>query len=54
KYASNKEFSSRIRKGWETFDKYYSKTDDLPLYVVALIPHPNRRIKYIKANWKAK
>jgi hypothetical protein len=53
-YASDKEFSSRIRKGWETFDKYYSKTDDSPLYAAALILHPNRRTRYIEANWRAK
>ncbi|KAJ9667255.1 hypothetical protein H2201_002456 [Coniosporium apollinis] len=53
-HASDKEFSSRIRKGWETFDKYYSKTDDSPIYATALILHPTRHIKYIRANWKAK
>jgi hypothetical protein len=53
-HASDKEFSSRIRNGWEIFDKYYSKTDDSPLYAAALILHPNRRTKYIEANWKTK
>ncbi|OCK94252.1 uncharacterized protein K441DRAFT_561832, partial [Cenococcum geophilum 1.58] len=50
KYASNKEFSSWIKKGWETFNKYYSKIDNLPFYAIALIFYPNRYIKYIKAN----
>ena len=53
-HADDKEFSSRIQKGWEAFDKYYSKTDDCPLYAAALILHPSRRAKYIRANWKAK
>jgi hypothetical protein len=53
-YTSDKDFTSRIKKGWEIFDKYYSKTDNSPLYAAALILHPNRRTKYIKANWKAK
>lgn len=53
-HADDKEFSSRIQKGWEAFDKYYSKTDDCPLYAAALILHPSRRTKYIRANWKAK
>jgi len=44
----------RIKKGWDTLDKYYSKTDDSPLYAAALILHPNRRTKYIEANWRAK
>ena len=53
-YSSNQEFCSRIRIGWETFDKYYHKTDDSPFYAAALILHPNRRTKYIQANWKPK
>jgi hypothetical protein len=47
KYISNKEFSFRIRKGWEIFDKYYSKIDDSFFYAAALIFYPNRRTKYI-------
>ena len=53
-HASNKEFSSRINKGWETFNKYYSKIDDSPLYAATLILHLNRRTKYIRANQKPK
>ena len=53
-YAPNKEFCSRIKRGWEVFDKYYSKTDESPLYAAALILHPNRRTKYIRANQKTK
>ena len=49
-HASNKEFSSRINKRWETFNKYYSKIDDSPLYTATLILHLNRRTKYIRAN----
>src|SRR5580700_1694218 len=40
--------------GWETFNKYYSNTDDFFLYAAVHILHPNRRTKYIEANWKAK
>ncbi|OCL00777.1 uncharacterized protein K441DRAFT_532052, partial [Cenococcum geophilum 1.58] len=43
-----------IRKGWEIFNKYYSKTDNLPLHTAALILYLSRYIKYIKANWKTK
>ncbi|OCK97299.1 uncharacterized protein K441DRAFT_548772, partial [Cenococcum geophilum 1.58] len=49
-HTSNKEFSSQIRKGWETFNKYYSKTNNFPLYAAALILYLNRRIKYIRVN----
>jgi hypothetical protein len=53
-YSSDKELSSRIQRGWDVFDKYYSKSDDSPLYAAALILHPNRRTRYIRANWKTK
>ena len=52
RHASNKDFASWIKKGQDVFNKYYGKTDISPLYAAALILHPNRRTKYIKANWK--
>ena len=53
-HASDPVLNSRIQSGWATFDKYYSKTDESPLYVAALILHPKRRTAYIEANWKKK
>ena len=53
-YSAHKEFSARIKKSWEVFDKYYAKTDDSALYAAALILHPEYRIAYIRTNWKAK
>jgi hypothetical protein len=54
KFRSDKDFASRIKKGWEVFDKYYSRTDATPLYTTAFILHPSRRTQYIAANWPAK
>ncbi|EED18402.1 conserved hypothetical protein [Talaromyces stipitatus ATCC 10500] len=51
-YREDKEICSRVQKCWDTFDIYYSKTDDSPLYAAALILHPNRRTRYIHANWR--
>lgn len=51
-FASDREFCARILNGWDIFDKYYSKSDESPLYAGALILHPARRIKYIQANWR--
>lgn len=53
-YRDDQEFSSRIQKGWEALDKYYSKTDDSALYAAALILHPGRRLAYLRTNWKPK
>lgn len=39
---------------WEKFDKYYSMTDNSPLYAAALVLHPNCRTKYIESNWRPK
>jgi hypothetical protein len=54
KFRSDKDFTSRIQKGWDIFDLYYSRSDDTPLYAAALILHPSRRTEYIKTNWPAK
>lgn len=51
-YVSDKEFCARFQNGWNAFDKYYSKSDDSPLYAAALILHPARLIRYIQANWR--
>ncbi len=54
KFRSNKDFASRIQKGWDVFDTYYCRIDVISLYTTALILHPARRTKYIKTNWPAK
>ncbi|OAQ60402.1 BED zinc finger domain-containing protein [Purpureocillium lilacinum] len=53
-YKSDSELSSRIQRGWEVFDKYYSKTETSPYYAAALILYPSYRTTYIQANWKKK
>src|SRR5215213_807436 len=53
-YRDDKEFLSRIQKGWEALDKYYSKTDDSALYAAALILHPERCLTYLRSNWKSR
>jgi hypothetical protein len=40
KFRSNKDFASRIQKGWDVFNIYYSRTDVTPLYTAALILYP--------------
>ena len=54
RHVSDSALTSRIRNSWQTFDKYYSKTDKSPLYAAALILYPNYRIAYIEVNWKKK
>ena len=53
-YASNKDFISQIKKGYNIFNKYYTKTNDSPLYAAALILNPIYNKEYIKKNWDPK
>jgi len=41
-----------VQQSWDTFDKYYSKSDNSPFYAAAIILHPSRRTQYIRHNWK--
>ena len=40
-----------IEMGWFILNKYYTMTDDVPVYAAALLLDPSKRLKYIKQNW---
>lgn len=40
-----------IDMGWFIIDKYYSKTEEAPVYAAALLLDPARRAAYIEQNW---
>ena len=40
-----------IDMGLFLIDKYYSKTEEAPVYAAALLLDPSRRVAYIKQNW---
>ncbi len=42
-----------IEMGWFLIDKYYSKTEEAPVYAAALLLHPRGRSAYLKKNWPA-
>jgi hypothetical protein len=42
-----------IEMGWFLIDKYYSKTEEAPVYAAALLLDPSRRAAYLKQNWPA-
>ena len=52
KHASDRDFTSQIKKSQEVFNTWYSWSDSSPLYTMALVLHPYRCTKYIEANWK--
>ena len=41
-----------IEMGWFIIDKYYSKSDETPVYVAALLLDPRKRDAYLKQNWR--
>lgn len=40
-----------VEMGWFVLDKYYSKTDQAPVYAAALLLDPRKRAAYIRKNW---
>ncbi|KAK7571327.1 hypothetical protein V3481_007143 [Fusarium oxysporum f. sp. vasinfectum] len=40
-----------IDMGWFIMDKYYTMTEDVPVYSAALLLDPSKRDAYIKQNW---
>jgi hypothetical protein len=42
-----------IEMGWFVLDKYYTMTDNVPVYAAAILLDPSRRGAYLKKNWPA-
>ncbi|KAF5697656.1 hAT family dimerization domain-containing protein [Fusarium mundagurra] len=40
-----------IEMGWFILDKYYTMTEDAPVYAAALLLDPSKRIRYIERHW---
>jgi hypothetical protein len=40
-----------IEMGWFILDKYYNRTNKVPIYAAALLLDPSRRSTYINKNW---
>lgn len=40
-----------IEMGWFILDKYYNKTDEVPVYAAAILLDPSRRAAYLQKNW---
>jgi hypothetical protein len=40
-----------IEMGWFVLDKYYTMTEDVPVYAAALLLDPSKRLAYIQQNW---
>jgi hypothetical protein len=40
-----------IEMGWFVLDKYYTKTEDTPVYAASVLLHPSKRMAYLQKNW---
>jgi hypothetical protein len=45
-------FSININLAWQKLDEYYTKTDDTPLYVTAVVLHPRFKRRWFENKWK--
>ncbi|KAK9443882.1 transposase-like protein [Metarhizium brunneum] len=51
KYADNERMVNSIHMGWWVLAKYYEESDSNPIYVTALLLHPEKRRRYIDRHW---
>lgn len=40
-----------VEMGWFVLNKYYTMSEDVPVYAAALLLDPSRRLAYIRQNW---
>ncbi|PMB71275.1 putative AC transposase [Beauveria bassiana] len=50
-YAENGHMVNSIYMGWWVLAKYYEDSDTNPIYVTALLLHPEKRRRYIDRHW---
>lgn len=48
KHDNNPELLAAINHSWHAFDKWYSATDQTPVYAAAVLLHPQHRLLYLK------
>jgi len=50
-YRDDSRMLKAIEMGWFVLDKYYTMTEDVPVYAASLLLDPSRRLAYIDQNW---
>jgi hypothetical protein len=43
-----------INLAWQKLDEYYSKTDQSPVYVAAVVLHPGYKWKWLEKAWRGR
>lgn len=49
--TAERHFNINIKLAWQKIDDYYTKLDNTPLYVAAMVLHPRMRWKWIEEQW---
>jgi hAT family C-terminal dimerisation region len=49
--SANEKMLHAIRMGWFVLEKYYTMTEDVPVYAAALLLNPKYRRAYMDKNW---
>jgi hypothetical protein len=50
-YGDDPRMLKAIEMGWFVLSKYYTKTEDVPVYAASLLIDPSRRLAYLEKNW---
>ena len=45
-------FSTNINLGWQKLNDYFSKLDDTPVYVAAVVLHPRMKWRWLEKRWE--
>jgi hypothetical protein len=51
-FFGNDIMTTSINAGWEKFEKYYTSTDDSPVYNTAVVLHPSNKWEYVETVWE--
>jgi hypothetical protein len=46
--------STNIKLAWQKLDEYYEKLDNNPVYVAAVVLHPNMKWQYLENRWQGR
>lgn len=53
-YKSNLIISTMLVNGWDVLNKYYSLSDETPLYCAAVALHPQYKLQHLQDVWESK
>ena len=49
--TAEQHFSLNVKIAWQKMDAYYTKLDNIPLYVAAVVLHPRMKWRWLEEQW---